>query len=220
MHLVYRSDYPNQVHQLIVSVSKHFFLTKNGRVKFQKKKLEYSLANLQQSEKELVVHYLVRDHFSGAFYAEATSSLQLNPVEEFLTRAWSIKDEYVFCGQPENLSIPRTVSDAFPNLLSWVDSHGITRFDVTSGFQGGIRDVPTWENYLRMVFALGEETKLSEVRGKAARISNYLNEAHGDRASKIAQWIRHVGTIKLPSGESAYIKGSELGDEIESERSP
>ena len=77
------------------------------------------------------------------------------------------------------------------------------------GFQGGIRDVPTWENYLRMVFGVGEETRLSEVQEKAARISNYLNKEHADRGSKIDKWIYYVGTIRLPSGETAYIKASE-----------
>jgi hypothetical protein len=126
---------------------------------------------VHRSEKELVVHYLVRDHFSGAFYAEACSSLLLMPVENFLLRAWSKKDEYIFCGMPEYLSIPNTVAEAFPKLLPWVSSLDIELLEVTSGFQGGIRDVPTWENYLRMVFALGEETKLSEIRAKAARIN-------------------------------------------------
>ena len=205
MQLTYQSDYPNQVHQLMVSVSKHFHLTKNGSVKFQKKKFEYTLANMHRSEKQLVIHYLIRDHFSGAFYAEATSSSQLIAVDQFLLRAWSKKDEYIFCGLPEHLSIPNTVADAFPTLLSWVDSLGIKLLEVTSGFQGGIRDLPTWEDYLRMVFAVGEETRLSEVQARAARISDYLNREHRDRASKIDKWAHRVGTIKLPSGEIATI---------------
>jgi hypothetical protein len=205
MQQTYQSDYPNQVHQLMVSVSKHFYLLKNGSVKFQKKKFECTLANMHRSEKDHVVHYLIRDHFSGAFYAEAASSSQLIAVDQFLLRAWSKKDEYIFCGLPEHLSVPNTVAEAFPTLLSWVDSQGIKLLEVTSGFQGGIRDLPTWEDYLRMVFAIGEETRLSEVQGKAARINDYLNREHGDRASKIDKWAHRVGTIKLPSGETATI---------------
>lgn len=206
MQLTYQSDYPNQVHQLMVSVSRHLHLIKNGSVRFQKKKFECTLANMNKSDKELIVHYLISDHFSGAFYAEACSAFQLMPVDEFLIRAWSKKDEYIFCGLPENLSVPNTVAEAFPNLLPWVDSLGIGLLEVTSGFQGGIRDLPTWEEYLRMVFALGEETRLSDVRAKAARINNYLNREHGDRASKIDKWAHRVGTIRFPSGETTTIR--------------
>jgi hypothetical protein len=106
---------------------------------------------------------------------------------------------------PDCLSIPKTVASAFPNLLKWTSSLGIDLLEVTSGFQGGIRDVPTWEEYLRMVFALGEETQLSEIRTKAARISNYLNSEHSNRASRIDIWAHSVGTIRLPSGETAVI---------------
>lgn len=206
MQQTYQSDYPNQVHQLMVSVSRHLYLIKNSSVRFQKKKFEHNLANMHKSEKEQVVHYLIRDHFSGAFYAEATSSSQLIPVDQFLLRAWSKKQEYIFCGLPEYLSIPNTVAEAFPNLLSWVDSLGVKLLEVTSGFQGGIRDLPTWEEYLRMVFAIGEETRLSEVQAKAARISNYLNSERGDRASKIDKWAYRVGAVRFPSGETAVIQ--------------
>lgn len=103
---------------------------------------------MHRSQKQHVVHYLIRDHFSGAFYAEATSSDQLIPVDQFLLRAWSKKDEYVFCGIPDFLSIPTTVADAFPNVLPWVEALGVKLFEVTSGFKGGIRDLPTWEEYL------------------------------------------------------------------------
>lgn len=205
VQLTYQTDYPNQVHQLMISVSKHLYLIKDGSVRFQKKKFDHTLANVHQSEKQHVVHYLVRDHFSGAFYAEATASSQLFPVEQFLLRAWSKKDKYIFCGMPEHLSVPNTVADAFPNILEWVDSLGVKLLNVTSGFQGGIRDLPTWEKYLQMVFNLNEKTRLSEVQEKAARISNYLNHEHGDRASKIDKWAYRVGTIRLPSGETATI---------------
>jgi hypothetical protein len=190
----------------MVSVSKHLYAIKNGNIRFQKKKFDFSLATMNRSEKEHVVHYLVRDHFSGAFYGEACSSSLLMPVEEFLIRAWSKKDEYIFCGMPDYLSIPKTVADAFPNLLTWTSSLGIELLEVTSGFQGGVRDVPTWEEYLRMVFALGEETQLSEIRTQAARINNYLNKEHSNRPSRIDRWAHSVGTIRLPSGETAEIR--------------
>ena len=53
----------------MINMSRHLYLIKNGSVRFQKKKFEHTLANMHKSEKEHVVHYLIRDHFSGAFYA-------------------------------------------------------------------------------------------------------------------------------------------------------
>jgi len=205
MHLTYKTDYSNQLHQLMISVSKHLRLLRNGQVRFQKKKLEYSLHDVGTSEKQHVVHYILRDHFSGAFYGEACSSGNLMPARDFLMRACSQKEEYLFCGLPQYISVPRTVSDEFPDLLSWIKSLGVELLDVTSGFQGGIRDVPTWEEYLRMLFALREGTQLSEVQKRAARISNHLNGERGERASKIDHWACSVGTIRLPSGETAVI---------------
>jgi hypothetical protein len=127
------------------------------------------------------------------------------PVEDFLIRAWSKKDGYIFCGMPVSLSIPNTVAAAFPKLLPWASSLDIELLEVTSGFQGGIRDVPTWEKYLRMLVSLHEETKLSEIQAKAAGINNYLNKEHADRPSKIGKWAQSVGTIKLPSGEDVVV---------------
>jgi hypothetical protein len=91
--------------------------------------------------------------FSGVFYGEVCSSLKLMPVEEFLNRAWSQKGEYIFCGIPGHLSIPKTVAETFPDIHDFIRRFGIETLEVTSGFQGGVRDVPTWENYLRHLIA-------------------------------------------------------------------
>jgi hypothetical protein len=39
----YASNYSNEVHQLIVSVSRHYFITRQGFLKHQKKPLEVNL---------------------------------------------------------------------------------------------------------------------------------------------------------------------------------
>ena len=75
------------------------------------------------------------------------------------------------------------VAVAFPKLLPWASSLDVELLEVTSGFQAGIRDVPTWEKYLRMAVSVHDETKLSEPQAKAARINNYLNQEHADRPS-------------------------------------
>jgi hypothetical protein len=121
MHLTYQSEYSNQVHQLIVSVSKHLFVTKTGRLKFQQKAMDMNLSACSKDAKDHVVHYLIRDHYSGVFYAEIHSSSSLIPIEDFLYRAWSQKGEYLFCGAPDWMSIPRTVSEVFPAIIDFIE---------------------------------------------------------------------------------------------------
>ena len=96
MYNIYKSEYPNQVHQLSVSVSKHIYVTGAGKLKFQKKKFELDLASVRAADRVHVLHYLIRDHFSGAFYAEICASTSFVPVQDFLNRAWSVKREYLF----------------------------------------------------------------------------------------------------------------------------
>ncbi len=203
MHHTYRSDYSNQVHQLIVSVSKHLYLIKSGQVRYQNKKFDLTLKTLGQSGKEHIIHYLLRDHFSGAFYAEFHSSAHLIAAKDFLLRAWSIKNDYVFCGLPEAVTIPRTVEEAFPGTTHWARSLGVELIDVSSGFQGGIRDVPTVEDYFRMIIA--EDLPLSEVQEHSARVSQYLNGRDLGRPSKIEKWIYGAGPLRFPSGEIGYV---------------
>lgn len=76
----YESDYGNQVHHLSVSVSKHIYITGARVLKFQKKPFELALTNVGSAERAHIVHYLVRDHFSGAFYGEICSSKELKLV--------------------------------------------------------------------------------------------------------------------------------------------
>jgi hypothetical protein len=67
----YKSDYPNQVHQLLVTVSKHFHIGAKGQLRYQFKAMDVNFNNLEKSEREQIVFYLLRDHFSGVFYADA-----------------------------------------------------------------------------------------------------------------------------------------------------
>lgn len=93
---IYQSKCPNDVHQLVVSVSKHLYILKNGQVTYQKKPLEVDLLNCRDSTKDHVVHYLIKDHFSGALYGEVSPSSNLLSLGEFLYRAWSPKKSVRF----------------------------------------------------------------------------------------------------------------------------
>lgn len=200
MHLSYRSEYANQAHQLAISPSKHLFVTNTGRLKYQKKSMDTSLANLTASAKKHVVHYLIRDHYSGVFYAEIHSSATLIPVEQFLFRAWSRKSEYVFRGLPDFISVPKVVSSAFPAIAVLIRAYGIGTISVTSGFQSGaIRDLKTWEQYIRYEINTEERRLLAGwTPAVTAEISSELNGEYATRNSKIEKWKYGIREIRVP----------------------
>ena len=200
---LYQSDYPNQVHQLVVSVSKHLYVTKAGRMNFQKKAMEVSLETVNRSDKVHVIHYVIRDHFSGLVYAELCPSTQIIPVETFLRRAWSKKEGHVFCGVPDALTIPKTVSAVFPEVSQFVRSLGIDILVVTSGFQGGVRDIRTLEErlawYAQAKIEEEEWQPFKVAQGKIHELVADLNGDPSDWGSKARRWTSKVGELRVPS---------------------
>lgn len=81
--------------------------------------------------------YILRDHFSGVFYAELAFNPELIPLESFLGSAWREKPEFLFCGLPDWLMIPNIVAAAFPGIDEAVLAQGVEPGKVTSGFQSG-----------------------------------------------------------------------------------
>ena len=144
----YQTNYSNEVHQLIVSPSKHYYVTKKGTLKYQKKPFEVNLKNVKSSNINHVIHFLIRDHFSGLFYWDICSADSLFLIYEFLFRAWKKKDSHPLYGIPDFLTIPMNVQTYFPDLVKFTKNIGITYIKVTSGFQGGVRDIKTVENEL------------------------------------------------------------------------
>ena len=84
----YRSPYPNYIHQLFITPSKHLYVLKDKRLKWQSKALEVKLDGIEDVEREHLVHYVLADHTSAAFYAEVGTSKPLVNPADFLTRAW------------------------------------------------------------------------------------------------------------------------------------
>lgn len=195
----YRSEYPNQVHQLSVSVSKHYYATKAGILKFQKKKQEVTLDRLADSERVHAIHYVVRDHCSGLVYAELGFSNKLIPVQEFLFRAWGEQRDYSFSGIPDFLMVPRTVSAMFPELTKHLPALGIKTPKVTSGFQGGIRDIKTIEEYLIVSTGYPIERPKLHIK-EICEIMNRQKSRNG-RDTKIELWRENVRSIVPPKSD-------------------
>lgn len=193
MFVTYKTDYSNHVHQLIVSVSRHYYVTREGKYKYQKKPFEVQLENLT-SPKTHIVHYLIRDHFSGLFYAEIVDSKNLICIFDFLKRAWTGESEFPFGGIPWGITVPKNVQRLWPDLVPWLIGLKMEVIEVTSGFQGGIRDVRTWETRLNWAqYDSGFPPDYSEVRSKAINTCLEIAtwSARGEETRK-EKWLRNL----------------------------
>ena len=141
----YHSPYPNYVHQLFVTPSKHLYVLRDGQLKWQKKAMEITLHGLEKSDREHVIYYLLADHNSAAFYAEVQTSKTCPEPIDFLKRAWSKKEDFFFYGLPENLMLPAVVSARHPEIRPYLDSINVGNFPPPSGFAAGIHHIRNWE---------------------------------------------------------------------------
>lgn len=195
----YATEHPNHVHQFVISVSKHLYIGKHGNILFQKKPFEIKLKNLQQAKKNHIVHYVLRDHFSGVAYVEFACVEGLIETEKFLYRAWSQKEGFPFCGLPEAMTMPQTVIEHDPSLAEKVKSYDINLLKVTSGFQGGVRDIRTIEDKVRWFYLRkGAENTFKYLQEHSLEFCAVLNTSYDDRKSKINKWRNNIEKVYVP----------------------
>ena len=60
-------QFANETHQLLVSISRHLYITGDGVLKYQDKRMEVDLGNYRSSRREHLVYYILNDLFSGNF---------------------------------------------------------------------------------------------------------------------------------------------------------
>lgn len=201
----YRSLYPNHVHQLAVSVSKHFYVSKSGLLKYQKKAFDIKLENIHNAEKNHLIVYSLRDHCSGLYYVEIAFKSDFYSVQSFLYRAWKEKSGIAFCGLPDCLMIPNTVQKVFPDTSDEVIQQGVELVPVTSGFQsGGLIAIKAVEQHL--LFHI--DTSVDCLQDVALRTYRYnANEyLRGTKLSKENTWLEHVKSIRFPSDDFCRTK--------------
>lgn len=149
MYHKYKSDYPNQVHQLNFYISQNHHLLKSGEIKYQVKKFDVNWTNYSKTGKRHLASYLVRDHFSNCFYAEIYPIDEVPHISTFLFNAWRPKENFEFCGIPRNLILGRHIVEKFPDLENLLTSIGLNIELAQNGFATGIRSVKDWENCIR-----------------------------------------------------------------------
>ena len=130
------ANFSNQTHQLMVTVSRHFYISKKGILTYQEKPVDVTLKNYQKAKKELLVYYLVIDRFSGNYFFQVATTGQLFPLADFLHYAWhQDKKEDHFWGLPENIAIPKAITS--PALFMGLKKIGVNPFNPTAGFPSG-----------------------------------------------------------------------------------
>jgi len=213
----YQSNYSNEVHQLIVTPSKHYYVTSSGVFKYQKKPFELKLENVDQAKKIQIIHYLIRDHFSGLFYWEICSSDAPIPIYDFLFRAWSKKQHHPLYGIPDFMTVPKNVHLYFPILIRFIEKIGVTYIKVTSGFQGGVRDIRTIEDELKLAgfdfvnpHQSLKEPPFDLVLERVPEICKRFSDSLYRKSSKTENWLSG-----LKSEEKIYVpKGLQSFEEL------
>ncbi len=145
MYMNYVTQNSNQLHQLLVSVSRHFYLLKNGILKYQEKPLNVNINNFHKSGREHLVFYILRDHFSGNFVFNLTTTDSLIPLVDFLYYGWSSRTEEKYLwGLPQSIYIPKLISSE--ELFDGLYELGVEPLNPPSGFASGVHMVKELEN--------------------------------------------------------------------------
>ena len=211
----YVTTHSNQVQQVSVTVSKHLMVLKDGRLKWQWKAIDtVNTRNFRDSRTRHVVHYIIRDHFSGAFYAEVSTSTEFLDIADFLYRAWTAKKASSFSGIPRGLTVAATVMEMFPGMPNLLRHYGIVLIKATSGFQSGVRDIRTWEEAVRCRFW---ERSYVELREAAPALSYQLcDDRIGRDISKWKIWRANLEDSLVPATYdefmTAYRNGGDSDD--------
>ena len=191
MMLHYKSDYPNQVHQLNVSISKNYYLLKDGTIKYQAKKFDINWKNYSKTNKIHLVNFLVRDHYSNCFYAELHEIDKMPSVKDFLFNAWRKKEHFEFRGMPRVLILSRKVLADEPDIENATSN--LEKFDIElarNGFATGISALKNWESWMNYYTGSYNCKKLIDFQDNIERFCRDYNTRKIDKpASSLEKWV-------------------------------
>ena len=157
---------PNEVHQLLITVSKHFHIGSKEQIRHQIKPMDVTLKTLKKSERNHFVHYIMRDEASGFFYAECCSHRNLTPIKDFLLRSWFEKKASSFCGIPKSLVFTKTAMDFFgeDSYSDLITELNIKIKNSDSGFSSGVRVFRDWEDDIYFRTVADEDEDFNELQ--------------------------------------------------------
>jgi hypothetical protein len=200
---LYKTNYSNEVHQLLITASRHLYVLKDGRLKRQKKPIEPRPQSIEDNAKVQVIHFIVRDHYSQAMYAEIHLWFDKISPQNFLWKAWSKKSELPFCGMPEVLILP----SSFGHLAYTLEAMGITTLRPTGGFMAGVRTFRDWEQHLSFVYNYPFEPlhSFEELQAKTNEINRIYYDRASDGRSKLRVWESGLKQLRLPPERDEFL---------------
>ncbi len=135
---------PNQKQNLLISQSKHLYLTKGGNLRYQDKPIDPRLPGA----KTLLTRLVLLDVDTGTVYGEMHTDDTAGDLVGFLARAWHPKPHHPLHGLPALLNLPKSgmVNPDFRSAIAMVeDVFGVALGDLPPGFNAGIHAVKNFE---------------------------------------------------------------------------
>lgn len=137
---------PGREQNLLVGISKHLYLLKNGTLRWQKRALDPRIPG-----KRLLRRMVLFDVGAGTLYGECDVDDHPKDLIGFLARAWALKPDHPMRGVPQVLNVSRLVrnDDTYAAQLRALQQ--IVPFaigEVPSGFAAGVHAVKLFENRL------------------------------------------------------------------------
>jgi len=175
------TEYSNELHQLLVSVSKHFYFGSDGNVRYQEKPMDVNIKNCYKSRKEHLVYYILRDHFSGTFTFQIATTKRLVPLADFLHYAWSedVGEEKFIWGMPDSIFIPQMIT--MDGLFSGLNNIHVNPLHPPSGFASGIRIIRDIEDSLSFFMNRTVDHRLEGMSKLRFEVYDYLiNSSYRD----------------------------------------
>jgi len=197
---------PNRAQNILISRSKHLYLLKDEKLKYQKSVLDPRTSG----SKRLLYTLLALDQDTGVYYAELHPQETYNDLAGFLTRAWSSKYLHPMQGVPDEVNLPRIAYEDKNINADIQKAIELCRFcpgHLPGGFAAGIRLLAVYEQrILESRWTVDPEPRdisLDLAQGLSgicsAQSANYTAEAWQRLKQTLrpipAEWISYVNAL-------------------------
>jgi len=160
---------PGREQNLLISPSKHFYLSTSGRLKRQQKAIDPRLPGA----KCLLVRLVLLDVDTGTLYGEM-QRLDDQDVWGFLARAWSVKHDHPMRGIPQQLNVPKGAwTDPLirEEVNELAEAYDISIEYLPPGFSAGIHAVKNFENAVGVLLNARDDTGMFILQSASALLS-------------------------------------------------